>query len=178
MPARLAADLDLNQGKRARIKMTIQCKGCVIVALLLVFATACSSITTKPIKPSIELISVSPLNISLSEQKLRFKLKVSNPNSFSLPIQSIDFIARFNQTDIASGKSKHTTLVPANGDAMLTLDVTAGIDRLMTTLQTLLQGQTLNMNYELAGSVKIENWSTPIPFDVSAEMDIDNAIEG
>lgn len=144
--------------------------------MLLLALGACSTITTKPLKPTIELVSVVPLNINLSEQQLRFALKVTNPNSFDLPVESVNFIARFNDADIASGKSNHSTVIPANGDALLTLDVTAGIDRLMNTLQTLLQGETLNLNYELAGSVQIENWSTPIPFDVTGAMDLDKAI--
>lgn len=157
--------------------MTFQLKFNAILVLLLVVISACSSIPKKAVKPSIELVSVLPLNISLSEQKLRFELKVSNPNSFELPVESLDFVARFNDTDIASGKSNQSTVIPALGDALLTLDVTAGIDRLASTLQTLLEGKTLNLNYELTGSVKIENWSTPIPFNVVGEMDAAKALE-
>ncbi len=148
----------------------------VIVSLCLL-AGACASIPKKALKPKVELVSVVPLNISLSEQKLRFNLNVVNPNSFELPVESVDFIARFNDTDIASGKSQQATVIPANGQAPLVLDVTAGIDRLTSTLQTLLQGQQLNLNYELAGSVKIENWATPIPFNVSGMMDADKNAE-
>lgn len=125
---------------------------------------------SKPLKPTIELIDVRPLNVSLTEQKLRFTLKVTNPNSFELPVESIDFIARFNGSDIANGKSKQAVSIPANSDGKLTLDVTAGLDRLVSTLKTLLEGQTLNLDYELAGTVRIENWSTPIPFDVVGAM--------
>ena len=148
------------------------------LSMLVLLISACSTLTTKPLKPQVELISVVPLNINLSEQRLRFALKVTNPNNFQLPVESIDFIARFNNTDIASGKSNHSTVVPANGEAVLTLDVTAGIDRLLTTLQTLLKQQSLNMNYELNGTVQIENWANPVPFDVSGEMDVKNALEG
>ena len=142
-----------------------------VFVLLCAITAACSSIPKKAQKPTVELVSVVPLNISLSEQKLRFELNVANPNSFELPVESVNFIARFNKTDIASGKSKQSTVIPANGEALLTLDVTAGIDRLASTLQTLLQGQSLDLNYELNGSVQIENWTTPIPFNVTGTMD-------
>lgn len=157
--------------------MIYQLKFNVILLLLCIAVSACSSIPKKTLKPTVELVSVLPLNISLSEQKLRFELKVTNPNSFELPVESVNFIARFNNTDIASGKSKQSTVIPALGDALLTLDVTAGIDRLASTLQTLLQGQSLNLNYELTGSVQIENWKTPIPFNVMGEMDPEKALE-
>ena len=145
--------------------------------LLLVTVGACSSIPKKAVKPTIELVSVLPQNISLSEQKLRFKLRITNPNSFELPVESVDFVARFNDTDIASGKSHRSTIIPALGDALLTLDVTASIDRLTSTLQTLLEGKTLNLNYEVTGSVKIENWYTPIPFNVVGKMGAVQALE-
>jgi LEA14-like dessication related protein len=138
---------------------------------------ACASVPKKALKPKVELLSVVPLNISLTEQKLRFNLNVINPNNFELPVEAIDFIARFNDTDIASGKSKQSATIPPNGAAVLVLDVTAGIDRLASTLQTLLKGETLNLNYELKGSVKIEDWATPIPFNVFGEMDAEEAFK-
>lgn len=147
------------------------------IAALCLMVGACSSIPKKAVKPQIELVSVIPLNISLSEQKLRFNLNVVNPNDFELPVESVDFIARFNNTDIASGKSNQSAVIPPNGEASLALDVTAGIDRLASTLQTLLQGDQLNLNYELKGSVKIENWATPIPFNVIGELDAEEAFK-
>ncbi len=147
----------------------------VIFTLLIasgLLASGCASIVSKPLKPTIELISVRPLNISLTDQKLRFELKVSNPNTFDMPIEAVDFIARFNNTNIASGKSTQSVTVGAKSDAILSLDVTAGVDRLASTLSTLLQGQSLNLEYELSGSVKVSTWPTPIPFDVIGAMDV------
>ncbi|OED39209.1 hypothetical protein AB833_16910 [Chromatiales bacterium (ex Bugula neritina AB1)] len=151
--------------------MTIKMMVRLFIALMLATLVACTTLTTKPVKPTVELINVIPLNISLTEQKLRFNLRVSNPNNFELPVESINFIARFNDADIASGKNTKMTIIPANGEGTLTLDVTAGIDRLANTLKTLLEGQTLNLDYELAGTVAIKNWATPIPFDVTGAMD-------
>lgn len=152
-------------------------KPVLFVLAMYLLLGACSSIPKKALKPQIELVNIIPLNISLSEQKLRFNLNVVNPNSFELPVESVDFIARFNDTDIASGKSQQSAIIPANGEALLALDVTAGIDRLASTLQTLLQGQQLNLNYELKGSVKIEDWATPIPFNVIGELDAAEAFK-
>ena len=135
--------------------------------------TACALLPDKPAQPDIELVNVRPLNVSVTQQKLRFTLRVSNPNNFELPVESIDFIARFNGSNIANGKSTQTVSIPANSDGELTLDVTAGLDRLVTTLRTLLEGQTLNLDYELEGTVKIENWSSPVPFDVVGAMNLE-----
>ena len=154
--------------------VTIQSAFRLLLTTIVLWISACSILPSKPIKPEIELVSVRPLNVSLTEQKLRFTLNVSNPNNFELPVESINFIARFNGTNIANGKSKQAVSIPANSDGKLTLDVTAGVDRLVSTLSTLLEGQTLNLDYELTGSVRIENWSTPIPFDVVGAMNIES----
>lgn len=146
-----------------------------ITLTLLIFVCACASFPQNLQKPKVKLINIIPLNVSVSEQKLRFTLDLTNPNDVDLPVESIDFIARFNDTNIASGKSTQSTILPANGKASLSLDVTAGIDRLTSTLQTLLQGEQLNFNYELKGSVKIQNWAIPVPFNVTGVM---NAQDG
>ena len=140
----------------------------------LLVLSACASIVPKPVKPTIELISVKPLNVSLSEQKLRFGLRVVNPNGFEMPIETVDFIAKFNDITIASGKSNQAVTIPANGDAILSLDVTAGLDRLTSTLQTLLKGESLNLDYQLKGHVEVSTWPKPIPFDVVGAMDSDD----
>ena len=154
--------------------MTIRSAFRLLLITTVLWISACSILPSKPIKPEIELVSVRPLNVSLTEQKLRFTLNVNNPNNFELPVESINFIARFNGTNIANGKSNQAVSIPANSDGKLTLDVTAGVDRLVSTLSTLLEGQKLNLDYELTGSVRIENWSTPIPFDVVGAMNIES----
>lgn len=144
---------------------------CLLLLITLV-TSACAGIITKPVKPTIELVSVRPLNVSVTEQKLRFQLKVINPNSFDLPVEAINFVARFNDTNIANGKSNQSVTVPANSEALLSLDVTAGLDRLASTLNTLLQGENLNLDYELSGTVQVATWPDPIPFDVIGAMDL------
>lgn len=135
----------------------------------------CASVITKPVKPTIELVSVRPLNVNVTEQKLRFQLKVVNPNSFDIPVEAINFVARFNDTNIANGKSNQAVTVPANSEAMLSLDVTAGLNRLASTLNTLLQGKSLNLDYELTGTVQVTTWPDPIPFDVTGAMDLSDS---
>ncbi len=153
----------------------IQCLFCVLLATLL---TACASVIpklAKPAKPTVELVSVKPLNINVAEQKLRFQLKVTNPNSFDIPVEAVNFVARFNDTNIANGKSNQSVIVPANSEALLSLDVTAGLNRLASSLGTLLQGKSLNLDYELSGTVQVASWPDPIPFDVVGAMDLDDS---
>jgi len=144
----------------------------LIILAALLSTAACTLLPAKPTSPEIELINVQPLDVSGTQQKLRFTLRVSNPNNFELPVESIDFVARFNGSNIANGKSTQTVSIPANSDGELTLDITAGLDRLATTPRSLIEGQTLNLDYKLVGTIAIENWSTPVPFDVVGAMNL------
>jgi len=147
----------------------------ILLSALAQLVTACATVVSKPVKPTIELVSVKPLNISLSEQKIRFELKVINPNGFALPIENVNFVARFNNANIANGKSNQSVTVGANSDAQLSLDVTASLGRLAGILDTLLQGESLNLDYELSGTVEVGSWPEPIPFDVTGAMDLSDS---
>jgi len=140
--------------------------GRLCILIIFLSLSACASVVTKPVKPIIELVDVTPLNVSLSGQKLRFELKVINPNAFEMPIESVDFVARFNNTNIANGKSNQSVTIGANSEARLLLDVTASLNKLASTLNTLISEQSLNLEYELSGTVKVATWPKPIPFDV------------
>ncbi len=143
--------------------------------ILFLSLSACASLATKPVKPIIKLISVKPLNISATEQKLRFELNVINPNAFDMPVESVDFVARFNNTNIANGKSNQSVIIGANSEARLSLDVTASLDRLTSSLGKLISGKSLNLEYELTGTVKVATWPKPIPFDVTGAMDLEDS---
>jgi len=140
------------------------------ILIIFLSLSACASVITKPQKPIIRLVNVKPLNISVSEQKLRFELKVINPNAFDMPVESVDFVARFNDTNIANGKSNQSVVIGANSEARLSLDVTASLNKLAGTLNTLIQGQSLNLQYALSGTVKVATWPKPIPFDVIGDL--------
>ena len=112
------------------------------ILIIFLSLSACASVITKPQKPIIRLVNVKPLNISVSEQKLRFELKVINPNAFDMPVESVDFVARFNDTNIANGKSNQSVVIGANSEARLSLDVTASLNKLAGTLNTLIQRQS------------------------------------
>ena len=94
--------------------MHITKPGQLFILIIVLSLSACASVVTKPAKPIIKLVGVKPLNISVTEQRLRFELKVINPNAFEMPVESVDFVARLNDTNIANGKSNHSVVIGAN----------------------------------------------------------------
>lgn len=137
---------------------------------------ACATLGPKLIKPTVSLVDVTPLNLNLSSQQLRFKLRVRNPNSFELPLETVNFVARFNDSDVASGKSYQSAVIPAHSAAEISIDVTAGIHQIAESLKGLLQGTDIAISYQVSGAIQIANWNRAFPFSVDGIVAIDEKL--
>lgn len=147
---------------------------CLLFFALLVAATisGCASIpTSKPLAPKVTVAGVVPLNLSLTETRLNFTLRVANPNSFDLPLQNLDFIAYLGGDKIAVGNTNQPITIPANGETMMDVVVTTGLSKLWGHMKSMLDQQTTDLNYTVTGQVKLKNWPKRIPFNVAGELE-------
>ena len=147
------------------------CQLSIIALLLLTLLTVgCSSVPThKPIPPEISIAAVKPLNFSLSGQKIMFSLRVTNPNNYDLPLKSMSFIASFAGEDIATGSSNNKVRIPANGEAIVDVEVVAGLSTILDKLSSMADSGDLQLQYGVKGIVKLSNWPLSIPFDVKGD---------
>lgn len=143
--------------------------GLVLLSCALAGCAAMSAVRPKP--PVVSVAGVRPLNLSLTKQRLRFRLLVENPNAFDLPVDSLDFVAKVGDERIARGSSDEPVVVPANGEAELSVDVTAGIDTVMDRVRSMLKDRTIDLDYRVDGTVKLANWPKRIPFDVDGTLE-------
>jgi len=144
----------------------------LLVIFICGFLTACSSLPlAKPQSPTVTVTGVRPLSLSLTSQKIGLTLRIANPNSFDLPMQSLTFAARFSGQQFAQGRSVEKVLIPANGEAMLEVEVKAGLAKLANQLKTMLSTANAELNYDVTGLVKLSNWPKAIPFNVEGEID-------
>lgn len=142
------------------------------LCLLGLLNAGCAAIPgTKPLPPKVSLIGVRPLNLSLTKQKLAFKLKVVNPNRFDLPMESLQFAASFAGQEIAKGSSDKPVTLPARGEAELEVTVNAGIVQVLERFRSMIEGGTIELDYGVKGTVKLANWPRRIPFDVVGELE-------
>lgn len=139
---------------------------------LLLLLSACASIpTSKPLPPAVQLISVKPINLSLSKAKLEFRLRVQNPNAFDLPLQQLDFVAFFAGDQIANGISKDAVTVPSKGESILRVAVDTKLSRLFDHLKHMVKAKEYDVAYGVKGNVKLANWPRRIPFNVEGELE-------
>ena len=133
---------------------------------------ACASLpSVKPEPPRVSVAGVRPLNLSLTRQRLEFRLRVENPNDYDLPLRSLDFTARLAGEKIADGRSDERVTIPANGEAIVEVDVVAGVGKLVGRLRDMIERRDLDLDYGVTGHVRLDNWPTRIPFDVDGVLE-------
>lgn len=146
-----------------------------ISALLIVFSillAGCQSIpTSKPIPPQVEIESIRAVKMSLTRQELAFKLKVSNPNNYDLPLQYLNFVASLDGRELAQGLSNERVTLPANDDAIVEILVSTRINKLLGQLLLATDNNERDIAYDVKGFVKLGNWPTRIPFNVDGLVD-------
>lgn len=144
----------------------------IYLGALLSLLAACSSIPlSKPEAPNVTVAGVRPINLSLTSQTIGLTLRVENPNGFDLPMQSLTFNANFAGQKFAQGHSVDETVIPANGTALLEVEVKTGLGKLAAQLQSMLSTNNVELDYEVTGLVKLSNWPKAIPFNVEGEVD-------
>jgi len=98
-------------------------------------------------------------------------LRVENPNGFDLPMQSLTFKARFAGKQFAQGNSIDRVIIPANGEALLDVEVKTGLSKLIKQLSSAVSTENPELDYDVTGLVKLSNWPLAIPFNVEGEIE-------
>jgi len=143
-----------------------------VFAIVISSQIACSAIPLpKPQSPNVTVAAVRPGDFSLTSQTIGLTLKVENPNGFDLPMQSLTFNANFAGKRFAQGNSIDEVLIPANGEALLEVEVKTGLGQLATQLRSMLATPNAELNYDVTGLVKLANWPKAIPFNVEGEIE-------
>ncbi len=153
------------------IPLVIQDSFTRLLILACLVLSSCSSFPIKkPEPPIVTVASVVPLNLSITQQKLDFKLKVFNPNPYQVPLESIDFVASLAGKELASGLSEQKVTLPAKGFEFVNIEVQVGINKLLGQIQSIFKSPNLELGYSIKGRVKVSTWPTKIPFNVKGEV--------
>lgn len=143
----------------------------IMLSLLLALFACASLPSVKPESPKVSVTGVYPIDFTLTSQTIGLKLLIENPNNFDLPMQSLTFNARFSGEQFAQGSSIDEVVIPANGDALLDVEVKTGLGKLANQLRAMLDTNNAELNYDVTGLVKLANWPKAIPFNVEGEID-------
>ena len=147
------------------MKSSNQLRGSVGLRAAL-FLSACASTETMITTPTVQLKSVELSKVGFNQQTFLLGFDVSNPNSFPLPVQAVQYRLFFDDKRFASGETQGNFTVPAHADDQFVLSVNVNFLDSATQLTSLLRGGVPeHVEYELQGSLAIDiPFVKPVPF--------------
>lgn len=136
----------------------------LLALLLTTMIGGCTSLVKKlnPDPPKVMLVGIDPVKMEVLQQTFKLTLNVQNPNDFDLPIRGIQFSAKINDDDFASGVSNQLVNIPALGEANLEVNVRSGLMQIINNLSKL--GNAKSLDYSLQGNIRVQGIPVKIPF--------------
>ncbi len=137
--------------------------------LAIVSLSACASTETVIATPKVDLIGVELTAADFRHQTFLLSFDVSNPNSFPLPVRSVEYRVIFDDEKFAGGETRGSFTVPARGDDSFAISVELDLLSSATHLTSLIRGGFReNVSYELRGTLAVDiPFVKPIPFSSS-----------
>jgi LEA14-like dessication related protein len=144
------------------------------VAFIGVLLGACAS-QAKFEQPDLSIINMEVMESSLFTQRLKFRLRVQNPNDRELPVKGVS--ARFEVAgeELATGVSAQSFVVPPFGEAEFDLMVDAHMARAIIGMvaKDKKDQPRESLDYRLSGKISLSSgWLRSIPFSESGSFEL------
>jgi len=118
------------------------------LALLMVLA-GCATFSMPFEKPDVKLVSVKLLPSEGLEQRLAIKLRVTNPNSVTLPLVGMKYSLGLQGYDLVSGVTRDIASIPGYSEADVELVATVDWINGLRLLQSVIAQPETSVSYEL-----------------------------
>lgn len=128
-----------------------------VVALFLL--SGCATMNLDYEKPSVELVSFKALPVDGFEQSFEVGLKLTNPNSFELPLNGISFQLNVAGKTLAHGVSADIPTASAYGESRFVVPVSTSLISGFNVVRALMQNKGQDISYQLKAKLDID-----IPF--------------
>ena len=117
-------------------------------------------------KPKVEFEHVDLKDVSGNGATVLVGLKIENPNSFSLHVDSVRYILEIKGKPLTSSTIDKPVEVPSKGSAVIEIPVPVKFADLFSSVLDFLQSGSTE--YRVSGEAKIGSFS--IPFDQKGEL--------
>lgn len=143
----------------------------VLIALLM---SSCSSLSSLVEKPGLSVANFSMVDGNLFQQTFRVRLKVDNPNSFSLPILGLNYGLNIAGIDVANGTTANGVNIPANGTDYLDIDLSTNLLKSLPELSNVLKSGGKDLSYNFKGNLNLDNtFIKTVPFNKTGSFNLD-----
>ena len=143
-------------------------------APVLVVVTAlggCSILGARWQTPTLSVVSIQVGHSDLWQQHLLVRMSVHNPNDRELPVQGLAYTLDVNGEQCAHGESRASFVVPARGDAVFDMNVTANAAAAL--LRVFAHGTSTPVQYRIRGKVRLSSGMLrSVPFDQQGELSL------
>ena len=145
-----------------------------LVLFLSLSLAACSSLSSFVEKPGLSVANFSMVGGNIFQQTFRIRLKVDNPNSFSLPILGLNYGLNIAGVDVANGTSNNGVNIPANGTDYLDVDLSTNLLKSLPELSNVLKSGGKDLSYNFKGNLNLDNtFIKRVPFNKSGSFNLD-----
>ena len=145
-----------------------------ILSILLISSmfimSGCSSLSSLIEKPGISVADFALKDLTANSQTFAVRLKVDNPNGFSLPVAGLDYGLNILGTNVLNGSNASGVRIPANGTDYIDLDLSVDLVNSIPGIARALKNSNGNLSYGLNGAVKLDNpLIKSVPFNKTGE---------
>lgn len=135
--------------------------------------TSCSGLPmgSNFIKPKVSVADIRMLDSTMFEQRFAIKLRVQNPNNFSIPVSGLNYQLSLNGTAFGSGVSNHAFNIPKNAESLVEVEATTSLPSVMKALSGWMKNKD-SLTYAILGNINVGNSSSAIPFDYTGELNL------
>jgi LEA14-like dessication related protein len=139
---------------------------------LMSLITACASLPKILEKPKVEFAGIRFENLSLSKQEFTVILRLSNVNSVSLPIKTVELKCDVGGKPFAEGHSLQAVDLPAHGSALMELHLLIYKDSLAQLIKDILFHPNDAVKYHLIGFTTVTQLELRTDFEFSGTTDL------
>ena len=117
---------------------------------------------------SVTIADISPVEVSLLEQRYAVKVRVLNPNNVDIAFDGVAFDVEVNDKLFARGVSNQGGVVPRFGETVIDLQVVSGLQNILQQVIELQQKDRPGFSYRIKGRLSAAG-GLSIPFDTKGE---------
>jgi len=130
--------------------MLVLKKMIAVLVVALVMSACSNGIKGVAEPPTVSVYGVKIANMSLSEGNLLVALRITNPNSYALPLNGLDYKLSLNGVSIADGEKTKNFTIDAKQDRIIEIPVKFSLLTLLRTIPGIVK--TGQFTYDLSGN--------------------------
>ncbi|MEM1141344.1 MAG: LEA type 2 family protein [Pseudomonadota bacterium] len=146
-----------------------------VVILNSVFAGGCSPFSVADFdRPTVELLSITPLTGAPMEARFRVRLRIVNPNDLALTISGMAYDISVRERKLFSGVSNQTLELAPYSEITADLEVAAGVLNSLAFLRDLMRDPPSGgLPYRLDAKLSLKGLARSIRVSREAYIDFD-----